>query len=227
MLKEKNSIFNFTDSGIHLNFTTRKFPVIKSEEKYNDLINSVFPKGKNIYVTKQIHSSIVNIVRGKGFYIGDGLITDKIGDVLSIFTADCYPIMIYSTTPPILALIHAGWRGTYKRIIKNTVEILDSHYSCNKLKAFIGPGICEKCYEVGEEMKDYFPDKYFSSKGESLKLNLKSVISDKLKENGIESIFDSNFCTVCNNDLFFSYRAENKTKNRILTFAYISKTSRE
>ena len=222
MLQQKNNIFYFQDSKIRLNFTTRKFPIIKSGQKYNELINSALPEAQTVYVTKQIHSSIVNRTRGEGFYLGDGLITDAIGDVISIFTADCYPVMIYSVSPPVIALIHAGWRGTYKKILENTIETLHAHYSCNKLKAFIGPGICEKCYKVGKDMMDYFPDKYFLREGQSIKLNLKSVISDKLNENHIEEIFDSNFCTVCNNDLFFSYRAENKTEKRILTFAYIS-----
>ncbi|MCD6246473.1 hypothetical protein J7J58_06195, partial [candidate division WOR-3 bacterium] len=73
MLQQKNNIFYFQDSKIRLNFTTRKFPIIKSGQKYNELINSVLPEAQTVYVTKQIHSSIVNRTRGEGFYLGDGL----------------------------------------------------------------------------------------------------------------------------------------------------------
>ena len=227
MLHRNGDKFVFTDSVIHLNFTTRTIPVRKNRETYRNIIENTLGKGRTIFTTKQIHSSIINITRTEGFYLGDGLITDNTENVVSIFTADCYPVLIYSVFPPVLALIHAGWRGTYKNIIGKTVRILYSNYDIKRLKAFIGPGICEKCYTVGEEMKTYFDNDYFNETSNSTKLNLKAIIKDRLKNNNIVEIFDSEYCTVCDNDLFFSYRAENKTENRILTFAFIGKTVRE
>lgn len=223
MLKSNNGIYFFKDGPIEIHFTTRQYPVIKSEKQYESIIKNILPEYTAIYTTKQIHSSIINITRGKGFYMGDGLVTKCSNEVLAIFTADCYPIVIYSLNPPLISLVHAGWKGIYRGIIPNTVNIMKNNFKLGELKAFTGPGICKKCYSVGENMKNYFSSVYFSKIDDSLCLDLKSVISTQLKEAGITDIIHSGFCTVCNNDQFYSYRAENKTNNRILTFAYIKK----
>ena len=47
-------------------------------------------------------------------------------------------------------------------------------------------------------------------------INLKGINKQQLVEAGVksENIDVCQYCTVCNNDLFFSYRNENATTNR-------------
>ena len=90
------------------------------------------------------------------------------------------------------------------------------------LKCAIGPAISFCCYNVGEEdlqkMKETV--KNFDGLSEirqgNIYINLKGINKQQLVEAGVkpENIDVCPYCTVCNNDLFFSYRNENATTNR-------------
>ncbi len=45
-------------------------------------------------------------------------------------------------------------------------------------------------------------------------VDLKNINRQQLLEAGVSEIDVCPYCTVCNNDLFFSYRKENATTNR-------------
>ena len=86
--------------------------------------------------------------------------------------------------------------------------------------AFIGACIGENNFEVGEEVAVQFKDdvkrfdatkqKYFV---DLKKENKKQLLKFGLEENNIEV---SNYCTISNNDLFFSYRKEKGVTGRML-----------
>ena len=48
------------------------------------------------------------------------MITKMKGVALGVLTADCVPIIIYEKNN-IIGCIHAGWKGAYSDIIKNTI----------------------------------------------------------------------------------------------------------
>ena len=54
----------------------------------------------------------------------DGLVTSLKQVPLLIFTADCVPIVFYDKKQGVIALAHAGWRGTYGNIAGEIVEIM-------------------------------------------------------------------------------------------------------
>ena len=43
------------------------------------------------------------------------------GIALGVVTADCVPIIIYDVKNEIIGCIHAGWKGAFSGIIKNTI----------------------------------------------------------------------------------------------------------
>ena len=47
-------------------------------------------------------------------------------------TADCVPIIIYDLKNEIIGCIHAGWKGAFSGIIKNTVNKIKKLNSKNK-----------------------------------------------------------------------------------------------
>ncbi|MBI2522114.1 MAG: polyphenol oxidase family protein [Bdellovibrio sp.] len=68
-----------------------------------------------------------------------------------IKTADCLPVFLGSKLGGVM--LHAGWRGLQQKILQ--------HPLVKKLKpdyAFIGPHICQNCYQVGPEFQEYFPN---------------------------------------------------------------------
>ena len=120
---------------------------------------------------KQRHTDIVRVVdelpRGAGVVkerdgalklYGDALITDRPRLLLAVQVADCLPILLVDPTKRVVAAVHAGWRGTVKRIAEKTVGEMRARFGCrpSAIRAAIGPGIHRCCYEVGREVVERF-----------------------------------------------------------------------
>ena len=78
----------------------------------------------------------------------DALITKVKGLALGVVTADCVPVIIYDLENEIIGCIHAGWKGAFSGIIKNTINKIKKINSKNKILASIGPCIGKRSYEV-------------------------------------------------------------------------------
>ena len=117
---------------------------------------------------KQVHSDIIHIVDGPAKLRGDALITATPGVALAVSTADCLPVLLADPENRVVAAIHAGWRGTLKRITQKAVGLMHARFGSNpaKLLAAFGPGIQVCCYEVGMEVVDEFRSQF--SYGEEL-----------------------------------------------------------
>ena len=89
----------------------------------------------------------------------------------------------------------------------------------------IGPNICFNCFETSEEIALELkktlinPDGLFLEKNGKYYADLKGVNARQLYEAGVKEVDICPYCTYCNNDLFFSYRKENKTTSRISAVA--------
>ena len=115
----------------------------------------------NLTRNSQIHSSIVNKIdeHNIGQRIdGDALITNVKEVPLLILTADCVPVVIIDPKNRAIGVAHAGWRGTYDQISKNTIEEMVKNYNTNPqdLICVIGPSIGPCCYEVSKELVEKF-----------------------------------------------------------------------
>jgi YfiH family protein len=114
--------------------------------------------------TRQIHSDLIHFVDAetKEIPTGDGLITSATGIVLGIQTADCLPIILVDVKHRAVGVFHAGWRGTLKRIAEKGVGEMHRHFGTRAadIKAAIGPGIGNCCYEVGEEVRAKFESQF-------------------------------------------------------------------
>jgi YfiH family protein len=84
----------------------------------------------------------------------DAAVTNQPGLLLAVQTADCVPILLVDPEKRAVAAIHAGWRGTLRRIVAKTVGHLRMHFGSQPrdLLAAIGPAIGACCYEVGTEI---------------------------------------------------------------------------
>ena len=113
---------------------------------------------------RQIHSDVIHCVTDlpQQALAGDGLITQTPGIVLAILTADCLPVILADTKRPAIGVLHAGWRGTMKRIVENGVGEMRRCFGtqARDIKAAIGPGIHSCCYEVGPEVRERFESQF-------------------------------------------------------------------
>lgn len=173
---------------------------------------------------RQTHTSICTEVNDKDCdNAADAAITTQKNIPLVVLTADCVPILICNKSGTQIAAIHAGWKGLVSGIIENTIQKF-SEPAANYL-AWVGPAICEKCYETGDDIKQQFVNKYnfleqtFNKNHTKTHTDLPRIAEMILKQHGVNHVFLSNACTFEENDKFYSYRRQAKT-GRIATLIW-------
>ncbi len=153
----------------------------------------------------------------------DALITDKPNILLSMFFADCLPVVLVGLKPKIVAVVHAGYKGLINGVIGNAQSAMFNSIKPKDLLAFLGPSIGPCCYKVDDERLAKFKQKFSQLEFANNNLDLKAIATFQLKQLGVkeENIFSSKYCTNCNPDLFFSYR-QNKITGRQAAVAMIN-----
>ncbi len=178
----------------------------------------------------QVHQNKVQVVERPGRTEGyDAQITNKRGVFLTVSVADCTPVLIHDERNDAVAAVHAGWRGTTMGAVTNTLKQMKRVYGTNGrfCKAFIGPCISFDVFEVGEEVAVNFDAAYkrFDEEKKKWFVDLKEANKRQLLDFGISSgqIEISEYCTVKNNDLFFSHRKEKGKTGRMLAVIGLKK----
>ncbi len=175
---------------------------------------------------------------------GDALITQERGISLTLSFADCVPIVLYDPTQHIIGITHGGWRGTARGIVLATIEEMHKQFGCRSqdIHVGIGPAIGDCCYEVSEQVRQFFIgstnfaemptaehhrepvresvvflEQRFIDRT-SLRLNLQATNRKQLLMAGVPArqIEVMEICTSCNTDRFFSHRAENGNTGRFV-----------
>lgn len=108
---------------------------------------------------RQTHTSCVAEIYGlpeEELEETDALVTSQPGICLCVQTADCVPILLFDPKQKVVAAIHAGWRGTVKKIAAETIQKMEISFQSKpeNIMAAIGPSIGPEVYEVGEEVVD-------------------------------------------------------------------------
>ena len=114
----------------------------------------------------QIHSDFVHLFEAPPAAPcrGDASITNRPGVLLAVQTADCVPILLVDPKNRAIAAVHAGWRGTLRRIVTKAIGKMQMHFATKPVDvlAAIGPSIGGCCYEVGpgvaSEFRSQFPN---------------------------------------------------------------------
>ena len=105
---------------------------------------------KNLILLKQIHSNKVHTITKSSNIklIGDATITNKKNIALAVLTADCAPVILFDPKINFVSVIHVGWKGAFKQIIKKCIKEFINNGSLKKnIIAVIGPCISKKNYE--------------------------------------------------------------------------------
>ena len=212
----------------------------KVTENFTRAAKAIGSDIKNITIARQTHGTKISIVdesdcgRGvtkerypEGY---DGLITDKRGVMLVTLHADCIPLYFLDPVKKVVALSHAGWRGTVDGMAEKTVLKMEEVFASDRgdILAGIGPGISACCFEVSEDVRDEFVSKLsfsekFIKKGEKegkYYIDLKAVNKEILVNMGIaeENIEVSSECTKCLEDKFFSHRRMGERRGSMAAF---------
>ena len=180
-------------------------------------------RSENLVLMHQTHSNNVIEIKNKNYkkkIYADAMITKMRGISLGVLTADCVPVILFESRNKIIGCIHAGWKGAFKNIVKNTIHKIKKISSNSKIYASVGPCIGHKNYEVDIKFYKKFISKstknklYFLHKSKSKKLfNLRRFVTDKLKECKVE-VDQVNHDTFSEKNKFYSFRRSCKLKQK-------------
>lgn len=210
------------DEGLIAFFTTRDLPLKAGERA--DLIEEIENNKKlvceelgiplkNLIIPVQTHSDNVGIIKElKSFDNTDALVTNQRETALALNFADCVPILLYDPVKKVIAGAHAGWKGTAAQIAPKTVQKMIEEFSCkpSDIIAAIGPAIGKCCFEVQKDVLAQLS----ATINDDLNVisdnhaDLKLINKLQLLDCGLEKIDVCEYCTSCQNELFFSYRRE-------------------
>ncbi len=174
-------------------------------------------------------------------YIGDFLITSQPSVGISVLTADCLPVVFYAPAQRVVAVAHAGWRGTVAGICTVVLDKLTKMgVQPEDVLVYFGPAARSCCYEVQADFVRTLRDALRAPQGE--RENIPFVVSvvesirtdDVLIQRDGKLFFDKttfnkklllgagvpekninldyNLCTICNHQ-FNSYRRAEDKKN--------------
>jgi YfiH family protein len=183
---------------------------------------AVRPAFPTVILGHQVHGTVVGwhertveglLVRDEQ----DGQATNAPGVLLTVTVADCIPVYLAVPDQGLIALLHAGWRGTAGKILQRGVELLKRH-GCARASDIVmhcGVGICGPCYEVGPEVASQLSGR--QERG-AQHVDLRRVLHDQARDLGIGEITRSGWCSAHDRDRFFSHRASGGTDGRMVAF---------
>jgi len=181
----------------------------------------------HIMMPHQVHGTEVRRIDGPQQEVIEGVdavMTDVPQLCIGVSTADCIPILLYDETHHAVCAVHAGWRGTVKRIVHAAIHAMHATYGTEpfQLKAVIGPGISLESFEVGDEVYQQFADAGFNMgqiarKYSKWHINLPLCNRLQLEEWGVKDIYMSGICTYQQYKDYFSARRLGVNSGRIFT----------
>ena len=196
-----------------------------------------------IVTTGQVHGTTVLPVeasdRGRGAQPGstvlgmaDATMTDEAGPVLFSLHADCLPILLADPLRRVVAVAHAGWRGTVADVSGETVRAMTDRYGSRPgdLLAFLGPAISGEHYEVGPEvisgwqsLRDADPAAFWPGRDDRWQFDTVTANASRLVAAGLPgvSIERSGICTWQASADWFSHRAQGPSTGRFGAFIAI------
>lgn len=195
-----------TESGVTHGFGTRAEPfpsaLAKSWEETK-------PQWKQVHGT----ASIEVLQPGQACGDVDALWTQSPRQPIAVVTADCVPVLLARKDGTAVAAVHAGWRGTWAKIVPALLHSLTRRGErLSDWVAAIGPAIGPCCYEVSVEIAHDFSKAYARAvMGRMLDLPLINRL--QLEQAGIAEVDLLRACTRCTRDAggefaFHSYRRE-------------------
>lgn len=187
-------------------------------------------QGVSLHSLRQIHSAECKTIteletseREQGIcaaeeLMGDGLVSDRPGEILAVLTADCAPVLFYGykeSGAAVIAAAHAGWQGALKGICEATLdEMLKLGTQKSSLCAAVGPCLGREDFAVSNDFPDQFlaqdagTEQFFKMIKGQLHFDFESYVADRLVKFGLDrqKIARAGQNTYALEDQYFSFR---------------------
>ena len=199
------------------------------KENYRRFLSVIGAKGEAVAMCDQVHGNkVLHVTTAdcktdpytKIGLVGDGLMTAVPGIALTIFSADCIPVLLFDPKRRVIAALHAGWRGTAAGVVTAAVTQMIQVYGSNPadILAAIGPGIDQCCFETHEDVPNAMtaalagnslPSIHLKENGK-FSVDLKGINARRLEMAGLSTdhITVCHECTCCQPDSFWSHRRQ-------------------
>ena len=204
-------------SVVHVAFSLRRD---------GDFVDGAAPLGIGPAVAhtwlRQQHGAMVVMVDAPGGQCGapaDAAVTACVNTPLTIRTADCAPIAIYSDNG-VIGAVHAGWHGVVAGVIEACATAMRSR-GASDLRAIVGPCIHVECYEFGRDdlarVASVVGDAAVgATRTGAVAMNLPSAVAGALQRAGVELSDSIEQCTACHPQLYFSHRARAERERHVM-----------
>ncbi|MBQ3556639.1 MAG: peptidoglycan editing factor PgeF [Oscillospiraceae bacterium] len=196
-------------------------------ENYRRFCAAIGADHDRVIKSRQIHTANIHVVTEADLgvalcepapYEADGLVTNVPGLCLTVFTADCVPVLLYDPVARCVAAVHSGWRSTAMAIVPKAVQVMADRFGSRQenIIAAIGPAIGGCCFQTQKEVPDAMLETYGSAAAPFIRpdgpghfrVDLRGIIAGSLHNAGLTGnhIDISDHCTACRPDLFWSHR---------------------
>ena len=196
-------------------------------ENYRRFCQAIGTDVHRLVLSHQVHQDTVRQVTEADIlpdlfspipYEADGLITNIPGLCLTIYYADCIPVLLYDPKVKAIAAVHSGWRGTALGIVPKAAAQLTACYGSQPgdLRAAIGPGIGPCCFETHADVPDAMTARWGAGAapfltdqgGGHFSVDLKGLLVWQLTQAGVapNHIEVLPLCTGCHPELYWSHR---------------------
>ncbi len=119
------------------------------------------PGVSTVVHARQVHGAAIRVhgALAPGLLLAppcDGHATREPELLLTVSLADCVPIFLVEPAQRVVALLHAGWRGTAAGILEEGIGVLCDHFDADpaRVHVHLGPAIGGASYEVGPEVHE-------------------------------------------------------------------------
>ena len=176
---------------------------------------------KHFLIPNQTHSKNIVFSNKPGQIDNcDGVFTSNPRVVCVIKVADCMPIFFAHQSRPFYGVVHAGWKGLTKGILKGTSTFCtENKLQLSEIDIYIGPSIQKCCFEVSKDIIDKFPSWSIRPKRSGkFMVNLQKIAFEDLRSIGFEKkrIKINSDCSFCKKNNYYSYRRDGGKTGRMV-----------
>jgi polyphenol oxidase len=183
-----------------------------------------FAPGDPVAALSQVHGNDVAYVGPEGprhdihghlHATADAVVTDQPGVTLMVRGADCAMVLFADADAGVIGGCHCGRQGLVAGVVTATVERMRA-LGAGRVRAWLGPHVCGRCYEVPEAMRDevaaVLPASRATTSWGSPSIDVGAGIKAQLAQADAECV-DLSRCTLESPDLY-SYRRDHLESGR-------------
>ena len=230
---------NSKGSCATLNLDFRDGDTKKAVSENRKLVCDALGVDRDIHFVEQIHGDGIHLLTSRNLgkssttpVRADAILTDLKDVPIGVLTADCVPILLLDSGTRAIGVVHAGRKGTEKKILSKTISKMIEQFNIQVEDLFvgIGPSIGQCCYEVGQECLVPFQKNPLLAKQAIRQVETGKFYLDLIQLNVFQllefhipnqNIYYLDVCTACRTDLFYSHRGENSQTGRFVSGLFL------